>query len=199
MRKRWNNKSVLFSIPSGSVQYLKIYTVFILIFKQWQLDALHNGSSLLHWAILKVSARSSDVLYHIYRPRCCHIPSLATNGSSAPVCLSVCVWQRPVVFPALSLFTRRPLWLRAAAVALEWNDGNIFVLHAVSYDLNIDSVCLCRCHICDSTSSFSLGFCKVGDHFEFDPQQTEATTVSHSQICMFRFLLRDLSKPMIQL
>lgn len=105
MRKRWNNKSVLFSIPSGSVQYLKIYTVFILIFKQWQLDALHNGSSLLHWAILKVSARSSDVLYHIYRPRCCHIPSLATNGSSAPVCLSVCLClTKACCFPSIVSF-----------------------------------------------------------------------------------------------
>lgn len=145
------------------------------------------------------------------------------------VCRSVCVWQRPVVFPALSLFTRRPLWLRAAAAVLEWNDGNIFALHAVSYHLNIDSVKLFFLHVplyakswtqdtvqksfkhtfstgADATfvtqpavSHYDSAKLVWGDHFEFDPQETEATTVSRSQICMFRFLLHDLSKPMIQL
>ena len=85
----------------------------------------------------EISAESRDVLCHVARPSCCHIPSLAANGSSAPVW--VWVWERAVVFPAFCLFTRQALWLRVPAEAIEWNSVYICSTHC-RCSLNIDSV-----------------------------------------------------------
>lgn len=111
--------------------------ILLVLLNQWIHNTSPYSGSLSHWTIFKISVESSDVLHHVCRPWCCHIPSLALYGSSAPV--GVRVWQRAVVFPAFSLFTRQALWLRAAAEALEWNYANICSTRCW-YGLNIDSV-----------------------------------------------------------